>query len=205
MYHFLRKKQPRTGEQNDYSGGKNIIRNSRFDYFRRDLYGIFQKNDILFEKFLDLCYTVPMEIYAVKRRTKRLCEKLMRIWETSVKATHTFLSDEERAKIGLYVPQAIKNVRHLIVAEINGSLVAFSGIEGKKTEMLFVAPENRGTGVGKALIGYAAERFGADTVTVNEQNPQAVGFYRHMGFETYRRTELDEQGNAYPILYMKKA
>lgn len=114
-------------------------------------------------------------------------------------------SDEERAKIGLYVPQAIKNVRHLIVAEINGSLVAFSGIEGKKTEMLFVAPENRGTGVGKALIGYAAERFEADTVTVNEQNPQAVGFYRHMGFETYRRTELDEQGNAYPILYMKKA
>ena len=72
----------------------------------------FKKNDILFEKFLDLCYTVPMEIYAVKRRTKRLCEKLMRIWETSVKATHTFLSDEERAKIGLYVPQAIKSIRH---------------------------------------------------------------------------------------------
>lgn len=92
--------------------GKNIIRDSRFDYFRRDLYGIFQKNDILFEKFLDLCYTVPMEIYTVKRRTKRLCEKLMRIWETSVKATHTFLSDEERAKIGLYVPQAIKSIRH---------------------------------------------------------------------------------------------
>ena len=109
---FYGKKQPRTGEQNDYSGGKNIIRDSRFDYFQRDLYGIFQKNDILFEKFLDLCYTVPMEIYAVKRRTKRLCENLMRIWETSVKATHTFLSDEERAKIGLYVPQAIKSIRH---------------------------------------------------------------------------------------------
>lgn len=77
----------------------------------------------------------------------------MRIWETSVKATHTFLSDEERAKIGLYVPQAIKNVQHLIVAEINGLPVAFSGIEGKKTEMLFVAPEHRGAGVGKALIG----------------------------------------------------
>lgn len=53
-----------------------------------------------------------MEIYTVKRRTKRLSEKLMRIWETSVKATHTFLSDKERAKIGLYVPQAIKSIRH---------------------------------------------------------------------------------------------
>lgn len=24
-----------------------------------------------------------------------------------------------------------------------------------------------------------------------------------MGFKTYKRTELDEQGNPYPILYMK--
>lgn len=40
--------------------------------------------------------------------------------------------------------------------------------------------------------------------TVNEQNSQAVGFYEHMGFETYRRTDHDEEGNPYPLLYMKK-
>lgn len=40
-------------------------------------------------------------------------------------------------------------------------------------------------------------------VTVNEQNPQAVGFYEHLGFETYKRTECDEEGNLYPLLYMK--
>lgn len=40
-------------------------------------------------------------------------------------------------------------------------------------------------------------------VTVNEQNPQAVGFYEHMGFKTYKRTECDEEGKPYPILYMK--
>lgn len=37
---------------------------------------------------------------------------------------------------------------------------------------------------------------------VNEQNPQAVGFYEHMGFETYKRTDCDEEGNPYPLLYM---
>ena len=41
-------------------------------------------------------------------------------------------------------------------------------------------------------------------VTVNEQNPQAVGFYEHMGFAAYKRTDLDEQGNPYPLLYMKR-
>ena len=41
-------------------------------------------------------------------------------------------------------------------------------------------------------------------VTVNEQNPQAVGFYEHLGFQTYKRTEGDEEGNPYPLLYMKR-
>ena len=41
-------------------------------------------------------------------------------------------------------------------------------------------------------------------VTVNEQNPQAVGFYEHLGFQTYKRTECDEEGNPYPLLYMKQ-
>ena len=39
-------------------------------------------------------------------------------------------------------------------------------------------------------------------VTVNEQNPQAVGFYEHLGFQTYKRTECDEEGNPYPLLYI---
>ena len=41
-------------------------------------------------------------------------------------------------------------------------------------------------------------------VTVNEQNPQAVGFYEHLGFQTYKRTECDEEGNPYPLIYMKR-
>lgn len=41
-------------------------------------------------------------------------------------------------------------------------------------------------------------------VTVNEQNPQAVGFYEHLGFQTYKRTRCDEEGNPYPLIYMKR-
>ena len=50
---------------------------------------------------------------------------------------------------------------------------------------------------------WGMERCGLERVTVNEQNPQAIGFYRHMGFQTYRRTECDQQGRPYPLLYMR--
>ena len=41
-----------------------------------------------------------------------------------------------------------------------------------------------------------------ERLAVNEQNPQAKGFYEHMGFHVYKRTGLDEQRNPYPLLYM---
>ena len=44
------------------------------------------------------------------------------------------------------------------------------------------------------------EHYDVQTLAVNEQNPQAHGFYEHMGF---KRTELDEQGQPYPLLYMR--
>ena len=62
----------------------------------------------------------------------------------------------------------------------------------------------RGKGVGKQLLQYGIENYGIQELTVNEHNPQAVGFYRHMGFKTYKRTDYDEEGNPYPLLYMKK-
>lgn len=40
-------------------------------------------------------------------------------------------------------------------------------------------------------------------VDVNEQNEQAVGFYKHCGFETIKRSELDTSGKPYPTLHME--
>ena len=143
-------------------------------------------------------------ILVVTDRTPALLEALVAVWEASVKATHLFLSPAEIAVIKGYVPQAIGQVEHLIVAEENKAPVAFMGVEGHKLEMLFVAPDERGKGIGKSLLTYGFEHYGINEVTVNEQNPQAIGFYQHMGFETDRRTDLDEQGMPYPLLYMKR-
>ncbi len=145
-----------------------------------------------------------MKIYEVKERDNHLLSDLLTVWETSVRATHLFLSDEEVNHIKEYVPQALGSVEHLIIAqEENDMPVAFIGVEDTRLEMLFLSPEERGKGLGKQLIEYAIKNYGIQEVTVNEQNPQAVGFYKHMGFETYKRTENDEEGNPYPLLYMK--
>lgn len=77
------------------------------------------------------------------------------------------------------------------------------GVEATKIEMLFVLPEYFGKGIGKELTALAITQYGAQYVDVNEQNPQATGFYGHIGFEVFERTELDGQENPFPILKMK--
>ena len=146
-----------------------------------------------------------MKLYEVTQREPQLIHQFTAIWEDSVRATHLFLSEAEIQTIKAYVPQALTGVSHLLVAErAQGQPVAFMGIEGPRLEMLFLSPAERGAGLGRQLLEYGILHYDLQELTVNEQNPQAVGFYQHMGFETYRRTDCDEQGGPYPLLYMKR-
>ena len=145
-----------------------------------------------------------MNIKEIKDRNSLLISKLLEVWEDSVKATHLFLSDDEIKNIKKYVPQAIFEVSHLVVMENESHQpIAFMGIEDIKLEMLFIKNSERGKGLGKQLLNYGIENYNVNELEVNEQNPSAKEFYEHMGFKTYKRTELDAQGNSYPILYMK--
>ena len=144
-----------------------------------------------------------MKIIEITDRTPDLTERLLEVWESSVRATHLFLSDSEIKRIKKYVLQALNGIAHLVIAEDEtGRPGAFMGIEDGTLEMLFISPEERGKGLGKRLIQYGIENYGVKRLAVNEQNPQAKGFYKHMGFQVYKRTDLDEQGNPYPLLYM---
>ena len=146
-----------------------------------------------------------IKIFEVDERPAVLVQELLQVWEKSVRATHLFLSDEEVKAIKNYVPQALSGIAHLLIAENEtGRPVAFMGVEDGVLEMLFIAPEERGQGLGKQLIRCGIENYGVERLAVNEQNPQAKGFYEHMGFKVYKRTETDEQGNPYPLLYMSR-
>ena len=148
---------------------------------------------------------VTLQDKKAEDRTAGLLAALQQVWESSVKATHWFLSKQEFECIKRIVPLSLRGIPHLIVAENEaGSPVAFAGVGGHKLEMLFVSAENRGKGIGKRLLQYAVENYAVNKVSVNEQNPQAIGFYLHMGFRVYKKSERDAFDNPYPVLHMKR-
>lgn len=129
----------------------------------------------------------------------------LRVWEASVRATHDFLKEED---IGLYKEiinkTVLPGIEHLYSATLSGNtMVGFLGVHGHHIEMLFIHPSERGKGIGKQLILFAIEELHIDSVDVNEQNTQALGFYQKMGFRITGRDDLDGQGKPYPILHMK--
>lgn len=144
------------------------------------------------------------DLIVVSDRTPELIAWPVDVWERSVRETHTFLSEAEIAEIKPFVPQALAGVETLVVAEKDNAPVGFMGVQDGRLEMLFLDPGVRGQGLGRQLLEHGIARLGVTELTVNEQNPQAVGFYEHLGFKTYRRTELDEEGRPYPLLYMRR-
>lgn len=143
-----------------------------------------------------------MEIKEINNRDESLIKQLYQVWESSVRGTHLFLSEADIASISRYIPLAIKKIPILVIAIEANQPIAFMGVDADKIEMLFVDSRNRGNGVGKKLVMEAIDYYKVNEVCVNEQNPQAQGFYEHVGFVVYRRSDLDEQGNPFPILYM---
>lgn len=117
-----------------------------------------------------------MKITVIQERTPALLAQLTAVWEASVKATHTFLSAGEREQIKGCVPQALAQVPCLLAAwAAPDKPVGFLGIAGDSLEMLFLAPEARGKGLGKRLLRTAVEDYGVTRLTVNQQNPQGRG------------------------------
>lgn len=129
--------------------------------------------------------------------------ELVAIWRTAVAATHHFLSDADRAEIESRLESDYLPAVDLSVAERDGHPVGFSGVLDGRLEMLFVAADERGSGVGTALLRHAIRERSVTEVDVNEQNASATGFYLSRGFDVVGRSETDDAGRPYPLLHLR--
>ncbi|HEH9411849.1 TPA: GNAT family N-acetyltransferase [Aeromonas salmonicida] len=127
---------------------------------------------------------------------------LISLWEASVRATHHFLPEVEIDVLKPLILEHYFAAVDLVCARDETGIAGFCGVHDGNIEMLFLAPEARGRGIGRLLVAHAISRQGATRVDVNEQNVQALGFYQRMGFVVTGRSPLDGQGKPYPLLHM---
>ncbi len=131
--------------------------------------------------------------------------EVMRVWEASVRATHHFLKEEDILLFRRLIPeQYLDAVRLFAVRDTSATILGFLGVSDDNIEMLFIHPDVRGKGIGSTLLHYAIKELHLSKVDVNEQNEQAVGFYRRMGFTIAGRSERDGTGKPYPLLHLEK-
>lgn len=128
---------------------------------------------------------------------------LLDIWLRAVRATHHFLQASDMDALlpqlrDVYLPA----VELWVAVDADDCPQGFIGLNQHHVEMLFIDPDLRGQGIGRALLDYARGSRSALSVDVNEQNPEAVGFYLHYGFVQTGRSALDGEGRPFPLLHM---
>lgn len=129
--------------------------------------------------------------------------KLMVIWESSVRATHNFLLEEDFLYYKKKLPiDYFPNIK-LYTISSNENIFGFLGASEDNIEMLFISDLYRGNGHGKRLLDFATNELHLKKVDVNEQNFLAVNFYKNFGFKIIKRSLQDNEGKRYPILHMK--
>ncbi|SDI30526.1 putative acetyltransferase [Pseudomonas flavescens] len=129
--------------------------------------------------------------------------RLLAVWEDAVRATHDFLDESDIQVLKpLLRDHYLRPLELHVVRDAQGTASGFCGCREDRVEMLFVAPEAHGQGIGSTLLRHAVVR-GARAVDVNEQNPRALGFYLGQGFEVVGRSPRDGGGRPFPILHLR--
>ena len=87
-------------------------------------------------------------------------------------------------------------LRHLIeTVEVTlaeeAAPLGFLALDGEDVRALYLAPEARGRGIGRALLADAKARRSRLSLWVFEANSRAVAFYSREGFSVERRTDGD--------------
>ncbi|WP_031527506.1 GNAT family N-acetyltransferase [Dyadobacter crusticola] len=144
-----------------------------------------------------------MEQYTLTIPAKEDYPELTDLWEASVRATHHFLPESDILFFRpLVLNEYLAALQLICIRDTVNGILGFCGVSGETVEMLFVHPDQFGKRIGKVLMQHALQN-GARKVDVNEQNPDALAFYQHLGFKIASRSPFDGLGKPYPILHLE--
>lgn len=147
----------------------------------------------------------PAEEMRVRQAVADDRDVLLDIWLASVRATHTFLTEDDVQFFHPLVREALASgeLDLWVLCSAEGAAIGWLGMSGNRIEALFLAPEHRRRGGGKRLVEHARNLHGELALDVNEQNPEARRFYEACGFVVEGRSETDGMGKPFPLLHMR--
>lgn len=130
---------------------------------------------------------------------------LLEIWESSVRATHHFVIEEDISffRKAIQEQQMFENSNLTVVRDEANTILGFMGVTDNNLDMIFIGGEYIGKGVGGMLMRHAINQLNVTKVDVNEENIDGLGFYQHFGFVVAARSEYDDMGKPYPLLHMQ--
>jgi putative acetyltransferase len=131
-------------------------------------------------------------------------DRVIAIWRASVEATHDFLLPSDIDKLDALVRAFLPQASLWVATDEDDRPIGFMGLSEAHMDSLFVDPAWRGVGVGRALVEHALTFYSVLTTEVNEQNMQAVAFYRRMGFFPAGRSPTDDNGFPYPLIQLRR-
>jgi putative acetyltransferase len=130
---------------------------------------------------------------------------LVDVWLRAVRATHTFLTEDDIQHFLPFVREELASDKAEIwvLESGDGATIGFMVLSGDKMEALFLDPDQHRRGGGRLLVEHAQRLRGELTVDVNEQNPAARRFYEACGFVAEGRSERDGMGLPFPLVHMR--
>ncbi|MGU0042964.1 acetyltransferase [Escherichia coli] len=119
-------------------------------------------------------------VISIRRSQHEEGEELVAIWCRSVDATHDFYQQSigPSWKAGSFL---LPEAPLWVAVNERDQPVGFMLLSGQHMDALFIDPDVRGCGVGRMLVEHALSMAPELTTNVNEQNEQAVGFYKKVG------------------------
>jgi putative acetyltransferase len=135
-------------------------------------------------------------------------QRLLDLWERSVRATHHFLAESDIVALRPLVAEELASdaVDWWVLVSGGDAPIGFLGYTRDTIEGLFIDPDCSGLGAGTLLVAHAQSLCAGDlSVDVNEPNEAALRFYESRGFSVVGRSPTDGGGRPFPLLHMKRA